>query len=88
MANADTMVSILIKKAGGPYMTVNEAREKDGLPKLSDEELTKYVRVPAGDFEEVPPPGVDKRDVKPDDDRRGEMPTDDGNMTNVAKLRP
>ena len=86
--NADTMVSILVKKAGGPYMTVNEAREKDGLPKLSDEDLTNYMRVPAGDFVEVPPPGVDKRDVKPDTDRRGEMPTDDGNMNNISRLRP
>ena len=44
--NADTLVSILVKKAGGPYMTVNEARKKDGLPPLSDEDLTKYMRVP------------------------------------------
>ena len=87
-----TMVDMLIKKAGGPYMSVDEAREKDGLPKLTPEKLKKSVRNAPGASSPKPPghdmpPGVDKRDVKPDDDRRGEMPTDDGNMTNVAKLR-
>ena len=71
-----TLVDMLIKKAGGPYMSVDEAREKDNLPKMTPDKLKKSVRNAPGASSPKPggqdnPPGVDKRDEKPEDDRRG-----------------